>query len=148
MVPRPSIQDLRPGGEALEAQGEVLAVSEDGLELHVRVADRLFGLVGSVRASSCAVMTAFASPWAASASDASMRAGYPRQRRGRLRGTFFPFLRASESAIAMACFRLVTLPPLPPLPLRNVPRFRRRIARPTSLLALGLYLRLPDLLAM
>ncbi len=71
-----------------------------------------------------------------------------RQRRERLRGTFFPFLRASDSAIAMACFRLVTLPPLPPLPLRNVPRFRRRIARSTSLLVLGLYLRRPDLLAM
>ncbi len=71
-----------------------------------------------------------------------------RQRRERLGGTFFPFLRASDSAIAIACFRLFTLPPLPPLPLRNVPRFRRRIALSTSLLALGLYLRLPDLLAM
>src|SRR6266480_7821458 len=47
----------------------------------------------------------------------------------RLRGTFFPFLRASDSAIAIACLRLVTLPPFPPLPLRSVPRFRRRIAR-------------------
>jgi hypothetical protein len=57
-------------------------------------------------------------------------------------------LRASESAIAIACFRLFTLPPFPPFPLRNVPRFRRRIARSTSLLVLGLYLRLPDFLAM
>jgi hypothetical protein len=31
---------------------------------------------------------------------------HSRQRRERLRGTLFPFLRASESAIAMACFRL------------------------------------------
>jgi hypothetical protein len=35
------------------------------------------------------------------------------------RGTFVPFLRAFESAIAMACLRLLTLPPLP---LRAVPR--------------------------
>src|SRR2546421_13055973 len=70
-------------------------------------------------------------------------ASYPRFL-PRLRGTFFPFLRASDRAIAMACLRLVTLPPLPPLPLRRVPRFRRRIALSTSLLALGLYLRLPD----
>lgn len=76
------------------------------------------------------------------------RPPFARQRRERLRGTFFPFLRASESAIAIACFRLFTLPPFPPFPLRNVPRFRRRIARSTSLLVLGLYLRLPDFLAM
>jgi hypothetical protein len=62
----------------------------------------------------------------------------------RLGGTFFLFLRASESAIAIACARLVTLPPLPPLPLRSVPCFRRRNARSTSSLALGLYFRLPD----
>jgi hypothetical protein len=47
----------------------------------------------------------------------------------------------------MACLRLVTLPPFPPLPLRSVPRFFLRIALATSLLALGLYLRLPDFLA-
>jgi hypothetical protein len=29
------------------------------------------------------------------------------------RGTFFPFLRALESAMAIACLRLFTLPPLP-----------------------------------
>src|SRR5271163_2467667 len=40
-------------------------------------------------------------------------------------GTFAPFLRASESPIAIACLRLVTLPPLPPLPERSVPRFSR-----------------------
>jgi len=28
-------------------------------------------------------------------------------------GTFFPFLRALERAIAIACFRLLTRPPLP-----------------------------------
>jgi hypothetical protein len=47
----------------------------------------------------------------------------------------------------MACLRLVTLPPFPPLPLRSVPRFFLRIALATSLLALGLYLRVPDFLA-
>src|SRR5215471_710742 len=44
--------------------------------------------------------------------------------------------------MAMACLRLVTRPPLPPFPLRSVPRFRRRRALATSRLALGLYLRL------
>jgi hypothetical protein len=39
------------------------------------------------------------------------------------------------------------LPPFPPLPLRKVPRFRRRIARSTSLLAPSLYLRRPDFFA-
>src|SRR5258706_10584211 len=52
-----------------------------------------------------------------------------------LRGTFAPFLRASESPIAIACFRLVTLPPLPLLPLLSVPFFLRRIALSTRLLA-------------
>src|SRR5205809_1942431 len=47
----------------------------------------------------------------------------------------------------MACLRLFTLPPFPPFPLRSVPRFLLRIALATSLLALGLYLRLPDFLA-
>ena len=41
-------------------------------------------------------------------------------------GTLAPFLRASESPIAMACFLLVTF--LPDLPLFNVPFFRLRIA--------------------
>jgi len=44
-------------------------------------------------------------------------------------------LLASDNPIAMACFRLVTRPPLPPFPLRNVPRFRRRMALSTRLLA-------------
>jgi hypothetical protein len=56
-----------------------------------------------------------------------------------LRGTFFPFLRASESPIAIACLRLFTLPPFPPRPLRSVPRLRLRIALSTSLLAPRLY---------
>jgi hypothetical protein len=47
----------------------------------------------------------------------------------------------------MACLRLFTLPPLPPFPLRSVPRFFLRIALATSLLALGLYLRLLDFFA-
>jgi hypothetical protein len=38
------------------------------------------------------------------------------------RGTFFPFLRALESAMAIACLRLFTLPPLPPRPLLARPR--------------------------
>jgi hypothetical protein len=58
-----------------------------------------------------------------------------------LLGTRFPSLRASDSAIAMACLRLFTLPPLPPGPLRAVPRSKRRISRSTSLLALGEYFR-------
>src|SRR5207253_2522181 len=48
-----------------------------------------------------------------------------------LGGTFAPFLRASESPIAIACSRLFTLPPLPPLPERSVPRFFRRMALAT-----------------
>jgi hypothetical protein len=56
-----------------------------------------------------------------------------------LRGTLAPFFLASERAIAIACLRLFTLPPRPPLPLRSVPRFRRRIALSTLLLAPLLY---------
>jgi hypothetical protein len=37
-------------------------------------------------------------------------------------GTFSPFFRAFESPIAIACFRLLTLPPFPPRPLFAVPR--------------------------
>src|SRR5580704_2952372 len=39
-----------------------------------------------------------------------------------LRGTLLPFLRAFERPIAIACSRLLTLPPLPPRPLFAVPR--------------------------
>src|SRR5262249_38972529 len=63
------------------------------------------------------------------------------RRLARLRGTLLPFLRAFDSPIAMARFRLVTFPPFPPLPLRRVPFFRRRMADSTSLLAPLLYLR-------
>jgi len=42
--------------------------------------------------------------------------------------------------MAMACSRLVTRPPLPPFPERNVPRFLRRIALATRLLAALPYL--------
>jgi hypothetical protein len=49
-----------------------------------------------------------------------------------LRGTFLPFLRASESPIAIACLRLFTFPPRPPLPRFKVPRLRLCIARLTS----------------
>src|SRR5262249_33271585 len=57
-----------------------------------------------------------------------------------LRGTLAPFFRASERPIAMACSRLVTRPPLPPFPERNVPRFSRCSARSTLLLAALPYL--------
>ena len=62
------------------------------------------------------------------------------------RGTFAPFFRASDNPIAIACLRLFTRPPLPPLPLFSVPFFLRRIALPTLLLAARPYLRPPDFL--
>src|SRR5215472_196433 len=43
-------------------------------------------------------------------------------------GTFFPCFRASERPIAIACLRLLTTPPLPPLPRFSAPFFRLRIA--------------------
>jgi hypothetical protein len=46
----------------------------------------------------------------------------------RLRGTFAPLARASESPIAIACARLFTRPPCPALPRFSVPDFRRFIA--------------------
>jgi hypothetical protein len=55
-------------------------------------------------------------------------------------GTFAPFLRASESPIAIACFRLLTRPPFPALPERNVPCFFRRIALLTDFPAAFPYL--------
>ena len=63
-----------------------------------------------------------------------------------LRGTFAPFFRASDNPIAIACLRLFTRPPLPPLPLFSVPFFLRRIALPTLLLAARPYFRPPDFL--
>src|SRR5690348_9841457 len=60
-------------------------------------------------------------------------------------GTFAPFFRASERPIAIACFRLFTLPPWPFLPRRSVPCLRRRIALSTLLLAPRPYLRPLDL---
>jgi hypothetical protein len=56
-------------------------------------------------------------------------------------GTFAPFFRASESPIAMACLRLFTVPPFPPGPDFNWPRFSLCIAFSTLLLADLLYLR-------
>jgi hypothetical protein len=56
-------------------------------------------------------------------------------------GTFFPLRRASDRPIAIACLRLFTLPPRPPLPLLSVPRLRRCIALFTSLEAEREYLR-------
>jgi hypothetical protein len=55
-------------------------------------------------------------------------------------GTFAPFLRASAKPIAIACFLLLTTPPLPPFPDRKVPCFLRRIALLTVLLAARPYL--------
>ena len=56
-----------------------------------------------------------------------------------LRGTFLPFLRASERPMAIACFRLLTFLPLRPL--LSVPFFRFRITRSTSFDAPFEYLR-------
>jgi hypothetical protein len=46
----------------------------------------------------------------------------------RLRGTFAPFFRASDSPIAIACLRLFTFLPLPDL---SVPFLRRRMVLST-----------------
>jgi hypothetical protein len=59
---------------------------------------------------------------------------------GFFRGTLAPFLRASESPMAMACFLLVTRPPLPPFPERKVPFFSRCNAFLTDRLAAFPYL--------
>ena len=55
-------------------------------------------------------------------------------------GTLAPFFRASDSPIAIACFLLFTLPPLPPFPERSVPLFSRCIALSTALPAAFPYL--------
>jgi hypothetical protein len=62
------------------------------------------------------------------------------------RGTFAPFARASESPIAIACLRLFTVPPFPPGPDLSVPRFLRRMALATVLLAARPYFPVPDFL--
>jgi hypothetical protein len=54
-------------------------------------------------------------------------------------GTLAPAARASESPIAIACLRLLTL--RPERPLLNLPDLRSRIARPTLLDAFFEYLR-------
>ena len=64
-----------------------------------------------------------------------------------LRGTLAPFSRASDNPIAIACLRLFTVPPLPPLPLLSVPFFLRRIALATVLFAAFPYLRPLDFFA-
>ncbi len=56
-------------------------------------------------------------------------------------GTFFPFSRASDSPMAIACLRLFTFPPLPPFPLFSVPFFCLLTALSTSLPLLLEYLR-------
>ena len=57
-------------------------------------------------------------------------------------GTFAPDLRASDSPIAIACFRLVTFFPLRPL--FSVPLFFSRITRATFFCAFGLYFLPPE----
>jgi hypothetical protein len=59
-------------------------------------------------------------------------------------GTFFPFRRASERPMAIACLRLLTFFPLRPD--FSFPRLNSCISRLTSLPALGLYLRREDFL--
>jgi hypothetical protein len=71
----------------------------------------------------------------------ALRRDPPRDGRGG--GTLAPFLRASESPIAIACARLFTVPPCPDFPLFSVPRFRRRIALSTDLEAASPYRRPP-----
>lgn len=66
---------------------------------------------------------------------AAAYAAFDRDELDFLEGTFCPFFRASESPMAIACLRLFTLPPLPPLPERSVPLFFRRITLATVLLA-------------
>lgn len=61
-------------------------------------------------------------------------------------GTLAPFFRASERPMAMACLRLVTLPPLPPFPERSLPRFSRRMALATLFPAALPYFRVLDFL--
>jgi hypothetical protein len=56
-----------------------------------------------------------------------------------LRGTFAPARRASDSPIAIACLRLFTLRPDPPL--RSVPFLRSVIARFTFFAAVLPYFR-------
>jgi len=56
-------------------------------------------------------------------------------------GTVAPLLRASDRPMAIACFLLVTFPPLPPLPELRVPFFLRRMALATFLPAAFPYLR-------
>lgn len=56
------------------------------------------------------------------------------------RGTFAPFFRASERPMAIACFRLLTLPPFPLFPALSVPVFFRCIALFTDFPAARPYL--------
>lgn len=60
----------------------------------------------------------------------------------RAAGTLPPARRASESPMAMACLRLVTFLPEPPL--RNVPRLRSRMAFATLAWAFFPYFAMPE----
>src|SRR5829696_6397741 len=57
-------------------------------------------------------------------------------------GTFLPFFRALDNPIAIACLRLLTLPPLPPGPLFAFPLLYSCISFFTSSPALREYFRL------
>lgn len=61
-------------------------------------------------------------------------------------GTFAPFFRASESPMAIACLRNLTVPPLPPLPDFKVPRSSRCMALFTLFAAALPYFLVPDFL--
>src|SRR6185503_19640266 len=66
---------------------------------------------------------------------------FPDRQRYFFLGTLTPFSRASDNPIAIACLRLLTLPPLPPLPDLSVPFFFLCMALLTDLLAALPYLR-------
>lgn len=66
----------------------------------------------------------------------------PDLRPPRLRGTLAPFFRASDSPMAIACLRLLTVLPL--LPDLSVPFLRRRMALATRLDAAFPYFRPPE----
>jgi hypothetical protein len=63
-------------------------------------------------------------------------------------GTFFPFFRAFDNPMAIACFLLLTRPPFPFGPLFAVPFLYRRISLFTSLPELFEYFRFLAFLAM
>jgi hypothetical protein len=107
--------------------------------------DRTVSLIAALPASRYALsgvpVVAGARAWQTlSRAPANLVAG--RQRLRRLRGTFAPFLRASDRPIAIACFRLFTLVRRP-RPDFSVPLFIRRMALRTFFCAPCPYLLRP-----